>query len=74
MQQYVVERFATIFGCFDKHFQILHHLLLTTEVVERQRAERVLEFLLARRKLFLSDIKIFVHVCKGTDFFCIFAA
>ena len=67
MQQYVVQRLAAIFRCFDEHFQVLDHLLLAAEVVERQRAQSILELLLARRQLLLSDVKIFVHACKVTN-------
>ena len=48
MQQDVVEGLATIFGSFNEHFQILHHLLLTAEIVECQWSQGVLEILLAR--------------------------
>ena len=60
MQQDVVEGLATIFGSLDEHFQVLDNLLLTAEIVECQRAQRVLELFLARRQLLFSDIKIFV--------------
>ncbi len=70
MQQYVVEWLTTVFGCLDEHLQVLHHLLLTAEVVERQRAQGVLELLLAGAHLLLPDVKIFVHIlrfaCEGT--------
>mgnify|MGYP007002644521 CR=1 FL=1 len=34
MQEGVVERFATILGCFYEYAQIVHHLALTAEVVK----------------------------------------
>ena len=61
MQQDVVKRFATVFSRFDEHLQVLHHLLLTAEVMEGQRTQGVLKLLLAGAHLLFSDIKIFVH-------------
>ena len=41
--------------------KILHHLLLTAEVGEPQRAKRVLEVLFSRYRTFLSYVKIVRH-------------
>ena len=38
MQQDMIQRFATKLRCLDEHLQILHHLLLSAEVVECQWA------------------------------------
>ena len=56
MQQGMVERFATEFGGLDEHLEILHHLLLPTEIVEAQRSQRILEILLGCRP-FVSYVK-----------------
>ena len=61
VQQGMVERFATVLGSLDKHFEVLHHLLLTAEVAEAQWAQRVLEVLLGLRHPFLPYVKIFFH-------------
>ena len=61
MQQDVIQRFATVFGSLDEHLQVLHYLLLTAEVMERQRSQSVFELFFARTQLFLPDVKIFVH-------------
>ncbi len=42
----MVEGLATILGCLDKHLQVLHDLLLTAEVAERQRSQGILKVLL----------------------------
>ena len=56
-----VERFATILGSLNEHFQVLHHLLLSAEVAESQRTEGVLKVLLALTRLLLAYIEIFFH-------------
>ena len=61
MQQRVVKRLTTIFGCLDKHFQILHNLLLATEVLETQWSQRVLEVLLASAVTLFPYVEILVH-------------
>ena len=61
VQQDVIQRFATVFGSLDEHLQVLHYLLLTAEVMERQRSQSVFELFFARTQLFLPDVKIFVH-------------
>ena len=50
VQQGVVEGFATVFGGLYKHLQILHHFLLTGEVGEAERTERILKVFLCRRR------------------------
>jgi hypothetical protein len=47
MQQYVVERFATILGSLYENFEVLYHLLLSAEIMESQRAQGVFELLFA---------------------------
>ena len=61
MQESVVERFATILGSLNEHFQVLHHFLLSAEVAESQRSEGVLKVLLAPLYLLLAYIEIFFH-------------
>ena len=61
VQQRMVERLAAIFGSLDKHFKVLHHLLLTAEVGEAQRTQCVLELLFAQDRTFLPYVKIVCH-------------
>jgi hypothetical protein len=61
VQQHVVEGLATVLGSLNEHLEVLHHLLLSAEITEGQRAQGVLKLLFARGKLLLSDVKIFVH-------------
>ena len=43
----MVEGLTTEFGGLYEHFEILHHLLLTTEVAEAQGAQGILKVFLA---------------------------
>ena len=80
VQQCVVKRFATVFGCLYKHFQVLNHLFLSAEVAETQRAQSVLKVFLALREAFLAYIEILVHYFLnassrlGYSFFCSLSA
>ena len=60
VQQGVVERLATVFGGLNEDLQVLHHLLLTAEVAEAERTERVLKLLLGTREVLLPDVKVCV--------------
>ena len=65
VKQRVVERFATVFRSLDKDFKVVNHGLLSAEISEMQRPQRVLEVLLGRRAIPLPDVKRFVHYgCK----------
>ena len=46
VQQCMVEWLSAIFRSLDKHLKVLHHLLLSGEVLEAQRAERILKLTL----------------------------
>lgn len=46
MQQGMVERLSTVFGSLHEHLQVLHHLLLSAEVTEREGTQGVLKFFL----------------------------
>ena len=54
----------------DKHFKVLHDARLTAEIAEFQRAQCIFKLFFALRKIFLANIKIFVHIvlilCKDT--------
>jgi hypothetical protein len=57
----MVEGFSTELGSLHEYLQVLHHLLLSAEITERQRAERILKVFLRTGELLLSDVKIFVY-------------
>ena len=37
MQQYMIERFSPLFGCSNKHLQIINNLFLSLEIIKTQR-------------------------------------
>ena len=43
VQECMVERFASVFCCFDEDLQIFHHLALAAEVRELERTQCLLE-------------------------------
>ena len=57
VQQHVVQRLSSHLRRLDEHLQIVHHLLLSVEILERQRPQRLFQFLLAFGNPFASDIK-----------------
>ena len=60
MQQSMVKRFATVFRCLHKDFQVLHHFLLPRKVFKTQGAQRLFKVLVRLVPLF-SDIEICFH-------------
>ena len=61
----MVEGLATVLSRLDEHLQVLHHLLLSAEVAETQRAQGVLKVFLTLGEPFFTYVKIFVY---HTDF------
>ena len=62
VEQGVVERFMAIFGGLNKDPEVFHNLGLTVEVVETERAKRVLEVFLLSCDVVFSYVEIVNHV------------
>ena len=69
VQQHMVQGFFTHPGSHDEYFQVLDHLRLPTEVVERKRTERVFVFPFAFRHPDVSYIKIVFHPFSVSQLF-----
>lgn len=61
MQQGVIQRLATETGCLHKHAEVLHHFILSAEILKAQGAKGILKVLVLHRTLF-SYVKIFLHI------------
>ena len=67
VEQCVVQRFAAVFGRLDKDAQVVHHLLLSAEVLEGQRSQGVFKVAvrLGRRLLRGTYVESVVcHSCR----------
>ena len=62
MEKRVVERFAAVFCGLDEHLEVFHHLALSAEIIEFERAEGVFKVFLGRVEVLLfSYVKVFCH-------------
>src|SRR3712207_124445 len=62
VKQHVVERFSAQTGRLHKDAKVVHHLVLSAEVFETQRAKSVLKVAFFRTELMVAYIEIFFHV------------
>ena len=73
MQQDVVQCLLAHPGRHHKHLQVLHHLGLTTEIIQGKRTEHILIFALTFGHSCISDIKIFHASDSKKDLFFVFS-
>ena len=66
MQQHMIQRLLSHTGSHDEYLQVLHHLRLSTEIVERKRPKRILILPLTFWQACFSDVKFFFHTVFST--------
>ena len=64
----MVQSFGTQTSCFDKDTQIVHHLILSREVLETERTQRILIVLVLATILLSAYVEILFHCCLNTEY------